>query len=134
LVLDTLDRALRLHLSALLLELGQARQLRLRQVEPVDRVGEAKRRLYATDHESGALRNQLDPDHGDPHVGVDYQPLVEDQLDDVGEPARARRALQVVARGPLSSYGHLRVIPRLLDSNLALFGAATRSRARQRRR
>jgi hypothetical protein len=52
----------------------------------------------AGDDDAGVDRDELDADDGDPDVGVDHQAFVEDQVDDVGEPARARCPLEVVAR------------------------------------
>src|SRR5262249_26226997 len=109
--------------------------LGLRQVEPVHRLREAQVRVDAGNDDARVDRDQLDPDHGDPHLRVDDEPLVEDQVDDVGEPTRARRALEVVARGSSSRYGH----PNLLSSNStsrarggAGPGAVTASGARPR--
>src|SRR5205085_671342 len=53
----------------------------------------------ACDHDARVDRDELDADDSDPHVRIDHEPLVENKVDDVREPARARSALQVVARG-----------------------------------
>ena len=76
------------------------------EVEPIDRLGKAEIGVDTGDHDPGIDRDQLDPDHGDPHVGVDHEALVQDQIDDVGEAARAWRSLQVVARGSAGRDGH----------------------------
>src|SRR5436190_22669745 len=101
--LRSLDHALRFAVAVTpaVPELRQARRLRLREVEPVDLLREPQVGVNARDHDARVDRDQLDSDHGDPHIGIDDEALVQDQLDDVGEPARARRTLQVVARGYL---------------------------------
>src|SRR5207302_2907194 len=85
--------------GALLLELRETGELRLRQVEPVDGLGEAQVGVDARDDDAGVDRDELDADDRDPDVGVDDEALVEDQVDDVRKAARARGALEVVARG-----------------------------------
>src|SRR5439155_2450041 len=59
-------------------QLLQTGGLRLRQVEPVDRFGEAEVGVDAGDDDAGVDRDQLDADHGDADVRVDHEPLVED--------------------------------------------------------
>src|ERR671935_23506 len=93
---------------------------RLREVEPVHGLREAEVGVDARDHDPGVDRQQLDPDDRDANVGVDHQALVEDQVEHVGEPARARRALEVVAcsasccDGHWVSLGRSRFLERLL--------------------
>src|SRR5205823_10116646 len=98
-LLRALDHALALSVpAAALAELLEPGRLGLRQVEPVDGFGEAEVGVDARDHDPRVDRDQLDPDHRDAHVRIDHEPLVEDQVDDVDEAARAGRALEVVAR------------------------------------
>src|SRR4051812_47368745 len=93
-------------LGALLLELRQPPEFRLCQVEAVDGLGEAEIGVDTRDDDARIDRDQLDPDHRDAHIGIDHEPLVENQVDDVRKPARARRPLQVVAGGSLCADCH----------------------------
>src|SRR6478752_3303561 len=109
LLLDTFGRPLRLVLrlvTATVAQLREAGRLRLGQVESIHLLGKAEVRVNARDHDAGVDRDQLDPDHRDAYVRIDHETLVEDQIDDIREPARARSPLQVVARRSLSGYRH----------------------------
>src|SRR3954452_14873507 len=108
LLLQALGCALRLvlRLSPTLAKLVDACLLGLSEIEPVDRLGQAEGRVDGRDHDPGIDRDQLDPDHRDTHVRIDHETLVEDQIDDVRQPARTRSPLQVVARRALGGYGH----------------------------
>ena len=88
--LTLLAGAALLHVADDLVE-GLAAAL-LEQVEPVGRLREAQVGVDAGDHDAGVDGQQLDADEGDPDVGVDDDALVEDDLDDVGQAARARGA------------------------------------------
>src|SRR5437588_605868 len=111
-VLDAFDHALRLAVAVVAAELGQPGRLRLCQVEPVDGLGEAQVGVDARDDDAGVDGDQLDADDRDPDVGVDDEALVQDQVDDVGEPARARGALEVVARRSVCCDSHRSSLPR----------------------
>src|SRR3954453_8840881 len=108
LLLQALGCALRLvlRLSPTLAKLVDACLLGLSEIEPVDGLGKAEVRVDAGDHDPRIDRDQLDPDHRDTHVPIDHQTLVEDQIDDVRQPARTRSPLQVVARRSLGRYRH----------------------------
>src|SRR6478672_3012159 len=107
LLLDSLGRALRLVLPLVTpAQLREAGRLRLGQVESIHLLGEAEICIDARDHDPRVDRDQLDPDHRDAYVRIDHETLVEDQIDDIREPARARSPLQVVARRSLSGYRH----------------------------
>src|SRR6476619_1520414 len=107
LLLDTFGRALRLVLPLVTpAQLREAGRLRLGQVESIDLLGEAEICVDARDHDPRVDRDQLDPDHRDAYVRIDHETLVEDQIDDIRQPARARSPLQVVARRPLGRYRH----------------------------
>src|SRR3954447_12096239 len=119
LVLGSFEHALGFPVASVVAaQLREAGGLGLREVEAIDRLGEAEVGVDARDHDARVDRDQLDPDHGDPDVGVDHEPLVEDQVDDIREPARAGRALEVVARGSLGGDSHLtQLLPGLAASN-----------------
>src|SRR3954466_10514175 len=109
LLLDALGCALRLVLrltAPAVAQLLEAGGLGLRQVESIDLLGKAEVRVDAGDHDPRIDGDQLDPDHRDAHVRIDHETFVEDQIDDVGQPARAGSPLQVIARRSLSSYRH----------------------------
>ena len=59
-------------------------------VEPVDGLGEPQVGVDAGDHDACVDGQDLDPDERDTDEGVDDDALVQDDLDDVGEAARAR--------------------------------------------
>ena len=59
-------------------------------VEPVDGLGEPQVGVDAGDHDARVDGQDLDPDQRDPDEGVDDDALVQDDLDDVGEPAGSR--------------------------------------------
>src|SRR5579875_3556341 len=73
--------------SALLHVAHQFRQalLVLRDVQAVDRLGEAQVRVDAGDDDPGVDGEHLDADQRDPHVGVDHHALVQDRVDNVGQ-------------------------------------------------
>src|SRR4051812_19754831 len=109
LLLEALGCALRLVLrlaASAVAQLPESGGLGLRQVESIDLFGEAEVRVHARDHDPRIDRDQLDPDHRDAHVRIDHETLVEDQIDDVRHPARARTPLQVIARRSLGAYSH----------------------------
>src|SRR5438067_6497942 len=80
-----------------LAKLFDARGLRLGQVEPVDRLREAEVRVDARDDDPSVDRDELDSDDRDPDIGIDDEALVQDDVEYVCQPRRARGALQVVA-------------------------------------
>src|SRR5437588_10248399 len=129
-VLDAFDHTLRLAVAVVAAELGETGELRLRQVEPVDGLGEAQVGVDARDDDAGVDRDELDADDRDPDVGVDDEALVEDQVDDVGEPARAWGALEVVARrsSGCDSHGVCVPVPTLFEP--ALCGDSPQARRR----
>src|SRR3954451_19545529 len=90
-VLGSLDGALGLLARPAVAELVQPCRLRLGQVEPVHRLREPQVRVDARNHDARVDRDQLDPDHRNTHVRIDHETLVEDQVDDIRQPARTRR-------------------------------------------
>ena len=74
------------------------------QVEPVGGLGEPQVGVDTGDDDAGVDGQELDPDQGDPDEGVDDEALVEDELDDVGEAARAPpgRARRLAAAAALA--------------------------------
>src|SRR5579871_2450834 len=78
---------------ALLHVAEQSRQalLLLADVQAVDRLGKAQVGVDARDHDACVDGEHLDAHQRHPHVGVNYQALVENRLDDVGQ-SGGRRA------------------------------------------
>src|SRR4051794_37308803 len=74
------------------------------QVEPVGRLGEAQIGVHTGHDDAGVDGQQLDADEGDPDVGIDHEPVVEDDVHDIGETAGCG-ALEVAA--PTSLHGLL---------------------------
>src|SRR5262245_24149961 len=99
LVACRLDGTLGLVLCAVLLQVPDEplqALLLLRDVEPVDGFGEPQVGVDAGDDDPGVDGDELDADQRHPHVRVEHEPLVQDGVDDVGEPRRLR-ALRVAA-------------------------------------
>src|SRR6478672_3737693 len=127
LLLDTFGSALRLVLplvTAAVAQLREAGRLRLGQVESIHLLREAEVRIDTRDHDARVDRDQLDPDHRDAYVRIYHETLVEDQIDDIRQPARARSPLQVVARRPLGRYCHRSACSSCCRSGNALAAAA----------
>src|SRR6476469_2857421 len=125
LLLDTFGHALRLVLPLVTpAQLREAGRLRLGQVESIHLLGEAEICVDARDHDPRVDRDQLDPDHRDAYVRIDHETLVEDQIDDIRQPARARSPLQVVARRRLGRYRHRSASSSCCRSGNALAAAA----------
>src|SRR6476661_6190374 len=88
LLLDTFGSVLPL-VTAAVAQLREAGRLRLGQVESIHLLREAEVRIDTRDHDARVDRDQLDPDHRDAYVRIYHETLVEDQIDDIREPARA---------------------------------------------
>jgi hypothetical protein len=69
-------------------KIGEALRAPLGQIEPVHRFGEPQVGVHARDHDPGVDGEQLDPDQSDPDVDVDHEPLVQDEVDHLGQAAR----------------------------------------------
>src|SRR6185503_7239351 len=90
-ILRARERALRLGagttLGHPLDQLGEALRVVARlEVEPPDGLRETEVGVDARDHDACIDREDLDADERDADVGIDDQPLVEDDVDDLGQP------------------------------------------------
>ena len=74
-------------------------------VQAVDRLGEAEVSVDARDHDARVDGDQLDADQRQPHVGIDDQALVQDRVDNVGQPRGLRPGRAAAAR--LYRRGHV---------------------------
>jgi hypothetical protein len=68
-------------------QVGEPLRAVLGKVQPVHRLGEPQVGVHARDHDPGINGQQLDSDEGDPDVDIDHEPLVEDEIHNLGQAA-----------------------------------------------